>query len=180
MIDYDYYKIPCKLLPTIESIWLGTLSDATPVIDGPVFISAVNLSGFEFGPPPLNPYEQFKTLKAADAIESVFVYEGRFEIPLAAALAHAQKASVFLDGKRLPEALQEAQQAVALAPDSAGVNSQMGNVLDALGRREEARPYYATALRLALTQQPEFQRSLVAPLEQRLVAVDDRAQEGHP
>jgi hypothetical protein len=66
--DYNYYKIPCKLLPTVESIWLGTLSDATPAIDGPVFISAVNLTGFEFGPPPLNPYEQFKTLKAADAI----------------------------------------------------------------------------------------------------------------
>jgi Flp pilus assembly protein TadD len=78
------------------------------------------------------------------------------------------------------EALQEAQQAVALAPDSAGVNAQMGNVLDALGRREEARPYYATALRLALTKQPEFQRSLVAPLEQRLAAEDDRAQKGHP
>jgi tetratricopeptide (TPR) repeat protein len=181
VIDYNYYKIPCKLLPTIESIWLGTLSDATPAIDGPVFISAVNLTGFEFGPPPLNPYEQFKTLKAADAIDSsVFVYEGRFEIPLAAALAHAHKAGVFLAGKRLPEALQEAQQAVALAPDSAGVNAQMGNVLDALGRREEARPYYATALRLALAEQPEFQRSLVAPLEQRLAAEDDRAQKGHP
>jgi hypothetical protein len=180
VIDYDYYKIPCKLLPTIESIWLGTLSDATPTIDGPVFISAVNLTGFEFGPPPLNPYEQFKTLKTADAIDlSVFVYEGRFEIPLAAALARAQKAGVFLAGKRLPEALQKAQQAVALAPDSAGVNAQMGDVLDALGRREEARPYYATALKLALTKQPEFQRSLVAPLEQRL-AEDDRAQKGHP
>jgi hypothetical protein len=181
VIDYDYYKIPCKLLPTIESIWLGTLSDATPAIDGPVFISAVNLTGFEFGPPPLNPYEQFKTLKAADAIDSsVFVYEGRFQIPLAAALAHAQKADLFLTEKRLPEALQEAQQAVAFAPDSAGVNVQMGNVLDALGRREEARPYYATALRLALTNQPEFQRSLVAPLEQRLAVEDDRAQKGHP
>ena len=181
VIDYDYYGIPCKLLPTIESIWLGTLSDATPAIDGPVFISAVNLTGFEFGPPPLNPYEQFKTLKAADAIESsVFVYQGHFEIPLAAALAHAQKASVLLASKRLPEALQEAQQAVNLAPDSAGVNAEMGEVLDALGRREEARPCYATALRLALTKQPEFQRSLVAPLEQRLAAEDDRAQKGHP
>ena len=171
VIDYDYYNIPCKLLPTIESIWLGTLSDATPVIDGPVFISAVNLTGFEFGPPPLNPYEQFKTLKAADAIDaSIFVYEGRFEIPLAAALAHAQKSSVFLAGKRWQEALQEAQLALALAPDSAGVNASMGNVLDALGRREEARPYYATALQLALTEQPEFQRSLVAPLKQRLAA----------
>jgi Flp pilus assembly protein TadD len=108
------------------------------------------------------------------------VYEGRFEIPLAAALAHAQKADVFVAGKRLPEALQEAQQAVALAPDSAGVNAQMGNVLDALGRREEARPYYATALRLALTKQPEFQRSQVAALEQRLATEDDRDQKGRP
>jgi hypothetical protein len=174
VIDYDYYKIPCKLLPTIESIWLGTLSDATPAIDGPVFISAVNLTGFEFGPPPLNPYEQFKTLKPADAIDSsVFVYEGRFKLPLAAALAHAQKAGVFLAGKRLPEALQEAQQAVALAPDSAEVNAQMGSVLDALGRRGEARPYYAAALQLALTKQPAFQRSLVAPLKQRLGEEDD-------
>jgi Dolichyl-phosphate-mannose-protein mannosyltransferase len=171
VIDYDYYKIPCKLLPTIESIWLGTLSDATPAIDGPVFISAVNLTGFEFGPPPLNPYEQFKTLKAVDAIDSsVFVYEGRFEIPLAAALAHAQKADVFLGGKRFPEALREAQQAVALAPDSSEVNAGMGQVQDALGRREEARPYYAAALQLALTRQPAFQHSLVAPLEERLAA----------
>jgi hypothetical protein len=181
VIDYDYYKIPCKLLPTIESIWLGTPSDATPAIDGPVFISAVNLTGFEFGPPPLNPYEQFKTLKADDAIDSsVFVYEGRFKIPLAAALADAQKAGVLLDAKRLPEALQEAQQAVALAPDSGEVNERMGEVLDAIGRREEARPYYATALQLALTQQPGFQHSLVAPLKQRLAAEDDSAQKGHP
>jgi len=80
---------------------------------------------------------------------------------------------VFLAGKRLPEALQEAQQAVALAPDSAEVNAQMGSVLDALGRRGEARPYYAAALQLALTKQPAFQRSLVAPLKQRLVEEDD-------
>jgi hypothetical protein len=109
VIDYDYYKIPCKLLPTIESIWLGTLSEATPEIDGPVFISAVNLTGFEFGPPPLNPYEQFKNLKPVDVIDSsVFVYDGHFEIPLAAALAHAQKADVFLAEKKLAEALAEA------------------------------------------------------------------------
>jgi hypothetical protein len=181
VIDYNYYKIPCKLLPTIESIWLGTPSDATAAIDGPVFVSAVNLTGFEFGPPPLNPYEQFKTLKAADVIDSsVFVYQGRFEIPLAAALAHAQKAGVFLASQRLPEALEEAQQAMTLAPDSAGVNARMGNVLDALGRREEARPYYATALQLALTKQPEFQHSLVALLKQRLASEDDNAQKAHP
>jgi tetratricopeptide (TPR) repeat protein len=177
VIDYDYYKIPCKLLPTIESIWLGTLSDATPAIDGPVLISAVDLTGFEFGPPPLNPYEQFKKLTPVDVIDSsVFVYDGHFEIPRAAALAHAQKAGILLDRKELPEALREAQQAIALAPDSASVNATMGQVLDSLGRQAEARPYYESALQQALTIQPDFQRWLVPSLKQRLAADDNAVQ----
>ena len=177
VIDYDYYHIPCKLLPTVESIWLGVLSDAEPAIDGPVFISAVNLSGFEFGPPPLNPYEQFKLLKPAGVIDSsVFVYDGHFDIPLAAALAHAQKADVFLAGKNIPAAFAEAQQSVALAPNSAFVNATMGRVLDALGRREEARQYYAIALQSARSTQPEFQHSLIAQLKQRLAAQPDTPQ----
>jgi hypothetical protein len=181
VIDYDYYKIPCQLLPTVESIWLGTLSDATPAIDGPVLISAVDLTGFEFGPPPLNPYEQFKSLTPVDVIDSsVFVYDGHFEIPLAAALAHAQKAGTFLTEKRLPEALHEAQEAVALAPDSASVNAMMGMVLDAFGRRAEARPYYESALQQALTIQPDFQRWLVLSLKQRLAAHDDPVQAVQP
>ena len=181
VIDYDYYKIPCKLLPTVESIWLGTLSDATPAIDGPVLISAVDLTGFEFGPPPLNPYEQFKTLTPVDVIDSsVFVYDGHFEIPLAAALAHAQRAGIFLAEKKLLEALQEAQQAVALAPDSARVNAMMGMVLDAFGRRTEARPYYESALQQALTILPDFQRGLVPSLRQRLASDDNAAQDVDP
>jgi tetratricopeptide (TPR) repeat protein len=181
VIDYDYYKIPCKLLPTVESIWLGTLSDATPAIDGPVLISAVNLTGFEFGPPPLNPYEQFKNLKPVDVIDSsVFVYNGHFEIPLAAALANTQRAGILLAEKKLPEALQEAQQAVALAPDSVPVNATMGRVLDALGRRAEARPYYESALQQALTIQPLFQGGIVPFLKQRLAANDNAAKDPHP
>ena len=180
VIDYDYYKIPCKLLPTVESIWLGTLSDATPAIDGPVLISAVDLTGFEFGPPPLNPYEQFKKLTPVAVIDSsVFVYDGHFEIPLAAALAHAQRADLFLAEKKLPEALQEAQQGVALAPDSARVNATMGSVLDAAGRRAEARPYYESALQQALNIQPDFQIWMVPVLKQRLAASDD-TKDAHP
>jgi hypothetical protein len=181
VIDYDYYKIPCKLLPTVESIWLGTLSDATPAIDGPVFISAVDLTGFEFGPPPLNPYEQFKNLTPKGVIDSsVFVYDGHFEIPLAAALAHAQRAEILVGEKKLAEALPEAQQAVALAGDSARVNAVMGTVLDALNRRTEARPYYESALQQALTVQPEFQLWLVPSLKQRLAADDNAVQDVGP
>jgi hypothetical protein len=48
----------------------------------------------------------------------------------------------------------------------------MGTVLDALGRRTEARAYYESALRQALTTQPDFQLWLVPPLKQRLAAQD--------
>jgi len=181
VIDYNYYQIPCKLLPTVESIWLGVTSDATPAIDGPVLISAVNLTGFEFGPPPLNPYEQFKNLTPTTAIDnSVFVYDGHFEIPLAAALAHAQKAGIFLAEKKLPEALQEAQQGVALAPQSALVNVMMGTVFDAMGKGSEARPYYETALKQSLTVQPDFQSGLGPFLKRRLATPDNSAQGAPP
>lgn len=169
VIDYDYYGIPCKLLPTIESMWLGPELDIPREIDGPVLVSADDLTGFEFGPPPLNPYEQFKALKPKAVIDSsVFVYDGHFEIPLAAALARTQKAIEFLIQGKATQALEEAQLALALAPDSATTNATMGSVLDALGRREEARLYDEKALQIALGTHPGFQKYLVPSLKKRL------------
>lgn len=112
------YGIPCKPLPTIGSLWLEEQIDAPPAVDGPVLISAGDLSGFEFGPGPLNPYETFKHLVPSAAIDyGVFVFNGHFETPLASALSHAQKAQFLVRDQRFPEALAEAQDAVALAPN---------------------------------------------------------------
>jgi len=87
---------------------------------------------------------------------------------------------MYLADKKLPEALQEAQQAIALAPDSARVNATMGNVLDAMDRRVEARPYYETALRQALTVQPDFQGGFAPFRQWRLAAQDNAAQGARP
>lgn len=46
----SYYGIPCKPLPTINTLWLNLPIDVPPSIDGPVLISSSNLSGLEFGP----------------------------------------------------------------------------------------------------------------------------------
>jgi Tfp pilus assembly protein PilF len=62
----------------------------------------------------------------------------------------------------------EAQQAEALAPDSASVNATFGNALDASGRPQEALPYYRKALLLAQTVEPRFQHSLIKGMDQRL------------
>ena len=171
VLDYSYYGIPCKPLPTADSLWTGEPANAPPAIDGPVLISAGVLSGFEFGPGTLNPYEQFRTMKFDDAIDyGVFVFNGHFEIPLAAALSHRQKAGFLLEEKKIPEALEEARQAVALAPEAVNVNATMGAVLDAAGQRAEARQYYEKALKLATTVEPAFQEGAVKRLEKRLAA----------
>jgi len=53
-----------------------------------VRVSASNLTGFEFGPGPLNPYEQFMHLRPTTVIgREVFVFDGHFDVPLASALS---------------------------------------------------------------------------------------------
>jgi tetratricopeptide (TPR) repeat protein len=169
VVDDRYYGIPCKPLPTMDSLWVGEPADAPPAIDGVVLISAGDLSGFEFGAGPLNPYEQFKHVRPTAVIDyGVFVFEGHFEIPLAAALSHNQKAeNLMREGKR-SEALVEAQQAVALAPDSVQSNAMLGDILAALGRSDDAHRSYAKALNLAQTVEPEFQVGWVPGLEKKV------------
>ncbi len=169
VVDMHDYGIPCKPLPTADSLWVNEPIDSPPAVDGPVLISAGDLSGFEFGAGPLNPYEQFKDLRATAVIDyGVFVFEGHFEIPLAAAIGHEQRAGNLLDEKKLSEALVEAQQAVSLAPDAVKANAVMGDVLAAMGRPDEARQSYHKALALAKTIEPEFQVGWVSDLEKKL------------
>jgi hypothetical protein len=171
VVDARYYGIPCRQLPTMDSLWMEEPLDAPPAIDGTVLVSAGDLSGFEFGAGPLNPYEQFKSLPPTAVIDyGVFVYNGHFEIPLAASISHSQKAQWLLESHQLPQALAEAQQAVALTPDAAKSNALLGDVLSAMGRTNEARASYEKALTLAKTIEPDFQIGLAEELERKLAS----------
>jgi 4-amino-4-deoxy-L-arabinose transferase-like glycosyltransferase len=167
--DTGHYGIPCKLLPTADSLWIGERIDVPPVVDGPVLISAGVLSGFEFGPGALNPYAQFQQLRPSAAIEDgIFVFEGRFKIPLASSLAHAQRAEDWLASREATKALPEAEQAVTLGPQSVKAHVVLGDALTALDRPDEARAAYEKALTLARTVEPEFQRGWARFLEGKL------------
>jgi hypothetical protein len=169
VVDATYYGIPCKPLPTQDSLWVNEPANAPPVIDGIVLVSAGDLSGFEFGAGPLNPYEQFKSLQPIAVIDyGVFVYNGHFEIPLAASIGHSQKAQWLLEAHRLPEAFAEAQQAVALAPNAVKPNALLGDILTAMQRPDEARASYQKALTLAQTIEPAFQIESVNDLQKKL------------
>lgn len=164
-----YYGIPCKPLPTINTLWLNQRIEVPATLDGPVLISASNLAGFEFGPGTLNPYEQFKSLRPTAVIGGgVFVFDGRFEVPLASALSRVQKSNNLLVAEQVEQALSEAQAAVALAPDSVQARMMLGDVLAASGHPAEARAEYEKALSLAKTIEPEFQVRSVPDIERKL------------
>lgn len=164
-----YYGIPCKPLPTVSTLWLNDRIDVPVSINGPVLISASNLSGYEFGPGVLDPYGQFKSLTPTAVIDSgVFVFDGNFELPLAAAISRVQKAQNLAQNKQLAEALQEAQTAVELAPNAIQTNLALGDVLSEMGQLQSSRASYEKALQLAKTVEPEFQIRSVPDIERRL------------
>ena len=174
----SYYGIPCKPLPTINTLWLNLPIDVPASIDGPVLISSSNLSGLEFGPGSLNPYIQFKQLKPTTVIDrGVFVFDGKFDVPLASAISKVQKAGNLAQAKQLDQALQEAQAAVAVAPDSIHTQLALGDILLALGQPQQARASYEKALELARTIEPEFQIRSIANIEEKLQSVANATRE---
>jgi len=167
-----YYGIPCKPLPTINTIWLNEPIEVPPSIDGPVLISAGNLSGVEFGPGSLDPYGQFRQLVPTAVIQQgVFVFDGHFDVPLASALSRIQKAQNYLTANQPEQALAEAQAALALAPNAVQTQMMLGDVLGAMGQADQARMAYEKALVLAKTVEPEFQTRSVPGIEQKLQSV---------
>ena len=168
----SYYGIPCKPLPTLNTLWLNEQIEVPNSIDGPVLISASNLSGLEFGPGPLDPYGQFKSIQPTAVIDcGVFVFDGKFDMSLAAAISKVQKAQNLAAAKHLDQALQEAEAAIALAPDSINTQLALGDILLELGQPLQARARYERALELAKTIEPEFQVRSIPNIEEKLGAI---------
>src|SRR6185503_10737738 len=101
----------------------------------------------------------------------VFVFDGEFDVPLAAAISKVQKAQNLAQEKHLDQALQEAQAAVALSPDSIHTQLALGDILREMGQPQRARASYEKALQLAKTIEPEFQIRSVPTIEEKLQSV---------
>jgi hypothetical protein len=170
VVNPTAYGIPCHRLPTADTLWW--MHDPTPVpasIDGIVLISDSDLEGIEFGEGPLNPYEQFRHVRPTALVDyGIDVYVGHFDIPLAAGLNDAERANKLLKQHRPDQALTEAQQAVALAPNLVNPQVALGDALTALQRPAEARVCYQRALTLAQTVEPQLQTGWIHDLKAKL------------
>lgn len=153
------YGIPCKPLPTFDSYFNGVQHPLPPVITGPVFLSAADLYGFEFGSKILSPYAGFIGLKPVAKIQDgVLVYEGTFSVPLASSLSFAQESEARLKAKDTAGAVAQAQQAVTIAPRSFQGLVALGDAQAAAGNPTEATAAYQRALTVAGTMEPEAQQ----------------------
>jgi hypothetical protein len=173
VVDPASYGVPCKRLPTAVNLdWLNLPMNVPPEIDGPVLISDGILSGIDYGQNSINPYDQFRYLEPTAAIQyGLYVYDGHFKIPLAAALVKAKRAETLLSENQIDQALREAEAAATLAPQSISVQVALGDALAKLGKTADAQTHYQQALQLAQTIEPELQSRSVPMLKAKLEAL---------
>ncbi len=170
-IDYKAYGIPCRPLPTADTVWANDQIDTPPTITGTVLISASDVTGYEFGSNALNPYSHFEQLQPTAVIRhGVFVYDGTFDTRLASALGHVTRARKLMAAKQLPAALAEAQTAVQVDPDYLQAQMVLGDALAALGKRAEANAAYEKALQIAKRMEPGAEADWVPGIEKKMAA----------
>jgi hypothetical protein len=166
-VDFTDYGIDCQQLPTSSGSWLGFAPmrfGSEPTISGTVLISDGNLAGVD-REGKLNPYDQFQTLQPTATIDhGVYVYQGTFTLPVAAALSHAEVAKGLIRQRRYDEALDEPKLATQLAPENIDPLTALGDALDGLHRISEAK----AALHSAQTIEPEFQAGAVPALQAKI------------
>ena len=172
LISFHAYGIPCQVLPTMDTIWSGLKTETPPVIQGPVFFSHISLTFYESGSALLSPYSQFMQRKPTTVIEDgVFVYDGTFNVPYAAAMDRAVISGNLLDQHQPEPALSEAEAAIAFAPDSLQALMALGDAQKALHKNAEARSTFAKALERVHLMEPTAQEVWIPKVQEKLAGL---------
>ncbi len=170
------YGIPCQLLPTPDSLGFNMLPNIPVTIDtasdGPLLISAGDLNYFESGSSVLNPYQSLMNVQPSAFIQDgILVFNGRFTLPLAAALPHVDRAWAFANAHNNPAALQEAILAESLAPGAVEPELVLGDTEATAGNKPAARQAYARATATINTMDPDARDKWLATVHKKLAAL---------
>ena len=159
------YGVRCRRLPTPSGLWWFNLPmEVPPEITGTVLISESDLDGVESGDGVLNPYEGFRKLEPTAILQdSVYVYRGSFQVPLASAWVAVRRSAELAGQGRLEEALGRAEQAAALAPSSARAQLQLADILAQQRQWALAEEHYQLARQALLRERPDLQQDELGP-----------------
>ena len=155
--DPAYYHIPCKPLPTAFSRMLGRSQVIPEQIQGPVFLASELLTGFDFGPDDMNPYQQFVNLRP-DAVlgGEILRYDGNFNIPVAAAASHFAEAQSLMRQKQFDAAARECQEAIELDPQLFPAHLFLLEIYEQRKQMDKAEDEYRTAMHIYKTDHPDY------------------------
>lgn len=157
--DPAYYHIPCSPLPSLFSVLTGRQQVAVPEqIQGPVFIGSIELTGFDWGPDDLNPYQQFVNMRPSAVLGGeILEFDGSFQTPKIAALSHFAIANRLLAQKQIGAAFQECKVAEQLDPDFIYPHEVLASLYAAMKQPENATSEYQAALHIYQNVHPDFQ-----------------------
>ena len=164
MTELTRISQPCRLMTGSfpADVAEQPIDPTPPVIEGTILLSISTLP--PRGGPEYLPIAQSEPI--AQIGGSIFVYRGRFEIPLAAALSHAVRVEQLVRLNRFEEALADGRTAVELAPDDPRTHLACGIALARSGQTGEARREFETVVELAKSN-PVF-RNVEVRAEQEL------------
>jgi hypothetical protein len=168
------YGIPCKLLPTLDTMYEQNI-DVPPVLHGPILVSFADLNGFEFGTKVRNPYHPLFERKPDDVIANgIAVFYGDISLPEAAALQYQMQASSHL--QKYPQAaLAAARKAVSLVPNGFDANLALGDALAATGDKVAARSAYTIAFNRIPEMELTSQQQWLPTVEKKLASLSPPA-----
>ena len=138
---------PCRPMPS----WLRpavsrhAIDAVPPVIDGVVVLSVNE-------PPPMAAGEYLPIAKSEPIAfigANTYLYRGRFEVPLVAAISHVHRSNHFLRANDIDQAISEARQAVELGPNDPRTHLALGLALARGGQKDQARDELNNAVGLA-------------------------------
>ncbi|MGB5015482.1 MAG: glycosyltransferase family 39 protein [Pyrinomonadaceae bacterium] len=150
---------PCRIMP--DRVLRGMSSQINeivpPVVEGTVLVSVNNL-------PPKGgaEYSVFvNTEPVAQIGGTIFVYRGRFEMPVASALSRVIRSSQFLRLKRFDDAIAEGRAAVETAPDDARTHLGLALALLGADKTDEARSEFERVIERSKADPTQFRNTEV-------------------
>jgi hypothetical protein len=159
-VNPNYYRIPCKPLPTLFSVLTGRPQGVVPEqIQGPVFLGSAELTGFDFGPEHLNPYNQFVNLPPTAVLEGeILRFDGTFHVTQISALSHFAVGNALLGGDHPDQAFRELKTAAQLDPNFRWTHQALEGLYVKMKQPEDARREFQLETRIYRTVLPDFQR----------------------
>jgi tetratricopeptide (TPR) repeat protein len=168
--DPASFGIPCKQLPTFFSMLSGRGQQPIPEqIQGPVFITAEEVTIPFWGSPEMNPYQQFVSLQPSHVVAGqVLQFDGTFPVNKVASTSRFILSAALLRQGKVDEAVAQAQAAVTLDPNSLYAHEALASAYAAQHHADDATHEYQAAVRLYMAVDPEFAKNNVAPPENPL------------